>query len=401
VLNVPKIWIERIFTDPEVHILRVDDDRVKYFEAVWSIPEGISYNAYLVKLNGANILIDGWKKNYTDEFLKAVSSLIDPKQITHIVVNHTEPDHSGTLPETLKVNENKAKIIVSNFGKRLLEAFYEIKNVEVVSDNQELEIAGKKFKFVMTPWLHWPDAMVTCVDGILFGCDVGGGYSLPRAIDDSNEKIVEEYLPHVTKYIVNVIGHYKNYIVEGAKKLSTLEIKAILPGHGLIWKRQPQKLLQHYLNVANGVAEAKKICIIYDSMYGFVDNIMKKVIEVLQNKGFNTIVYRFSDEDQPSESEILKDIPSSVALVFGVSTYEADVHPKMRYVLYEILDKANYEKPALFFGVHGWAASVELTVKKLLKESKLKFISFVETKGGKIEEAKIEQAIEQLLKELG
>ena len=397
---MPKIWTERIFTDPEVHTLRIDDDRIKYFEAVWDIPEGISYNAYLVKLNGANILIDGWKKNYTNEFLKALSSLIDPKQITHIIVNHTEPDHSGTLPETLKLNENRAKVIASSFGKRLLESFYGITNVEVVSDNQEIEIAGRKFKFVMTPWLHWPDAMVTHVDGILFGCDVGGGYSLPPIIDDSNEKIVEEYLPYVTKYIVNVIGHYKNYIIEGAKKLSTLEIKAILPGHGLIWKRQPQKLLQHYLNVANGVAEPRKICVIYDSMYGFVDRIMKRVVEILQTKGFKTIVHRFSDENQPSESEILKDIPSSAALVFGVSTYEADIHPKMRYVLYEILDKANYEKPAIFFGVHGWAASVELTVKKLLKDSKFKFVSFVETKGDKIEEAKIEQTIEQLLKEL-
>jgi flavorubredoxin len=398
---VSKIWVEKILVEPEVYLLRIDDNQTKYFEAVWEIAEGISYNAYLVRLNGANILIDGWKKNYTEEFLKALSSLIDPKQITHIIVNHTEPDHSGTLPAVLQANENKAKVIASSFGKKLLESFYNITNVEVVSDNQQMQIGGKTFTFIMTPMLHWPDAMVSYLDGILFGCDVGGGYSLPNTVEDSDEKIVEEYLPYVTKYIVTVIGHYKSYIVEGAKKLSNLRIEAILPGHGLIWRKDPQRLLQHYVDVANGVAEKRKITVVYDSMYGFVENVMTRVLNTLQKKGFNLTVHKFSDESESSLAEILKDIPDSAALVFGVSTYEAEIHPKMRYVLYEIMDKANYEKPALFFGVHGWAASVEITVKKLLKDAKLKFISFVETKGGKIDEGKLEQAIEQLMKEVG
>ncbi|MDK2949963.1 MAG: hypothetical protein PWQ26_630, partial [Thermotoga sp.] len=221
---MPKVWTEKVFDDPEIYILRIDDDRIKYFEAVWEIPEGISYNAYLVKLGSANVLIDGWKRNYTEEFIETLSSLIDPKKITHIVVNHTEPDHSGTLPETLKVVGHDVEILASNFGKRLLEGFYGIKDVTVVSDGEEKEIGGKTFKFVMTPWLHWPDTMVTYLDGILFGCDVGGGYSLPSTLDDSSEEMVKEYLPYVTKYIVTVIGHYKNYILEGAEKLSTLDI---------------------------------------------------------------------------------------------------------------------------------------------------------------------------------
>lgn len=397
---MPKIWIDKIFDDPEIHVLRIDDDQVKYFEAVWDIPEGITYNAYLIKLDGANVLIDGWKANYAEEFLKALSHLIDPKLITHVIVNHTEPDHSGTLPAVLKANANNARVFASNFGKRLLESFYGITNVESVSDNQELEIAGKRFKFIMTPWLHWPDAMVSYVDGILFGCDVGGGYSLPSILDDSDEQIVERYLPHVTKYIVTVIGHYKNYIVEAAKKLSSIQIKALLPGHGLIWKKQPQRLLQHYVNVAEGVANKQKILVVYDSMYGFVENVMSKVTKSLRERGFTPVVYKFTDDTDPTLSEVLKEIPDSGALVFGISTYEADIHPKMRYLLYEILDKANYEKPALFFGVHGWAASVELAVKKLLKDSKFKFVSFVEAKPTKFEESKIEQVLNELIKTL-
>jgi flavorubredoxin len=397
---MPKVWTEKVFDDPEIYILRIDDDRIKYFEAVWEIPEGISYNAYLVKLGSANVLIDGWKRNYTKEFIETLSSLIDPKKITHIVVNHTEPDHSGTLPETLKVVGHDVEILASNFGKRLLEGFYGIKDVTVVSDGEEREIGGKTFKFVMTPWLHWPDTMVTYLDGILFGCDVGGGYSLPSTLDDSSEEMVKEYLPYVTKYIVTVIGHYKNYILEGAEKLSALDIKAILPGHGLIWKKDPGKLLEHYVDVAKGVPEKGKITVIYDSMYGFVENVMKKVIDSLKEKGLKPVVYRFSDEENPAMSEILKDIPDSEALIFGISTYEADLHPLMRYAVYEITDKANYEKPVLVFGVHGWAPSVERKSGEFLKDSKYRVLSVTEVRGAGVDEKRIEEAIDLLIKEL-
>ncbi|PLV59453.1 FprA family A-type flavoprotein [Thermotoga sp. KOL6] len=397
---MPKVRMRQIFNDPEIYILRVDDDRIRFFEAVWEIPEGISYNSYLVKTKDANILIDGWKRNYTGEFLTTLSKLIDLKDITHIIVNHTEPDHSGTLPSILEANENKAKIITSNFGKRLLEGFYGVKEVDVVADGEEREIGGKTFKFIMTPWLHWPDTMVTYLDGILFGCDVGGGYSLPGMLDDSDETVVEEYLSYVTKYIVTVIGHYKDYILEGVKKLSQFEIKALLPGHGLIWKRDPQKLIKHYLNVAKGISNRKKVTIIYDSMYGFVENVMVKVIESLKAEGITPVVYKFSDDESPAISNVLKDIPDSSALIFGISTYEADLHPLMRYTIYEISDKANYEKPVLVFGVHGWAPSVERKTRELLKGTKYKVLSFVEMKGANINENEVNEALKKLLKEL-
>ncbi|KAF2959766.1 FprA family A-type flavoprotein [Thermotoga sp. 38H-to] len=396
---MPKIWTEKIFDDPEIYILRIDDDQIKYFEAVWEIPEGISYNAYLVKLNDANVLIDGWKKNYTKEFIETLSRIVDPKEITHIIVNHTEPDHSGSLPATLEAIGHDVEIIASNFGKRLLEGFYGIKDVTVVKDGEEKEIGGKKFKFVMTPWLHWPDTMVTYLDGILFGCDVGGGYLLPETLDDSNESVVERYLPHVTKYIVTVIGHYKNYILEGAEKLSSLKIKALLPGHGLIWKKDPQRLLNHYVSVAKGEPKKGKVTVIYDSMYGFVENVMKKAIDSLKEKGFTPVVYKFSDEERPAISEILKDIPDSEALIFGVSTYEAEIHPLMRFTLLEIIDKVNYEKSVLVFGVHGWAPSVKRTAGELLKETKFRILSFTEIKGSNMDEKKIEEAISLLKKE--
>jgi len=271
---MPKVWIEKILSEPELYLLRVDDDQVKYFEAIWEIPAGITYNAYLLKLSDANVLFDTWKKNYTEEFIEALSKLVDLKEITHIIIHHTEPDHSGSIPKVLELNGYKAQLIGTSFAKKLLEAFYGskvVKNFYTIKDGEEMKIGGKTFRFITVPWLHWPDTMLTYIteDGLMFGCDVGGGYSIPNGIDDSNEKVVQKYLPYVTKYIVTVIGHYHKHIAQNIEKLKKLGIidktKMILPGHGLIWIKNPKRILEYYEAVAAGISKKGKILVIYDS----------------------------------------------------------------------------------------------------------------------------------------
>jgi len=399
-----KVWIEKIFDDPEIYVLRVDDGKIRYFEAVWEIPEGITYNAYLLKLPKATVLVDGWKSDYSEEFLKALSKLVDPAEITHVIVHHTEPDHSGTLPKVLEANGYRAKILCSAFAKRLLENFYDItENVNVVSDGERVNVSGKTFRFLMVPWLHWPDTMVTYLeeDGVLLGCDVGGGYSIPNALDDSSDSVVREYLPFVTKYVVTVIGHYRKYILENLEKLKPLPIKAILPGHGLVWRRSPEILLRHYLEVAQGKIEEGKVLVLYDSMYGFVEKLMDEVLKRLDGFGMKPVVFKFSDSERSFVSDVLSHVPSSQALIFGVSTYEAHLHPVVEHVVRLIAEKASYEKPVLVFSVHGWAGVAEKIMGEILGKTHLKVVEFVEVRGGKTEEAKISEAIEKLLKTLG
>lgn len=399
-----KVWIEKIFDDPEIYVLRVDDGKIRYFEAVWEIPEGITYNAYLLKLPKATVLVDGWKSDYSEEFLKTLSKLVDPAEITHVIVHHTEPDHSGTLPKVLEANGYRAKILCSAFAKRLLENFYDItENVNVVSDGERVNVSGKTFRFLMVPWLHWPDTMVTYLeeDGVLLGCDVGGGYSIPNALDDSSDSVVREYLPFVTKYVVTVIGHYRKYILENLEKLKSLPIKAILPGHGLVWRRSPEILLRHYLEVAHGKVEEGKVLVLYDSMYGFVEKLMDEVLKRLDGFGMRPVVFKFSDSERSFVSDVLSHVPSSQALIFGVSTYEAHLHPVVEHVVRLIAEKASYEKPVLVFSVHGWAGVAEKVMGEILGKTHLKVVEFVEVRGGKTEEAKISEAIEKLLKTLG
>ncbi|NJE04734.1 FprA family A-type flavoprotein [Thermococcus sp. M36] len=387
---MPGLRVEKILDDPELYLLRVDDDRIRYFEATWDIPEGITYNAYLMKLDDAVVLFDVTKGDYTDLFMEGLRKIIDPREITHIVIHHTEPDHTGALPAVLEANGYKARLIGTSFAKRFLEGFYGervVENFQTIKDGEEMKIGGKTFRFITVPWLHWPDTMITYVveERLLFSCDAGGGYGIPKDIDDSDEEVVREYLPHVTKYIVTVIGHYHKYIVQNIAKLKQLgivtEARMILPGHGLVWRKNPVRIFEHYERVGAGTPTKDKVLVVYDSMYGFVERRMEVIIDELRKHGKKPIVYRFTDKEAPAVSDILGEVPDSEAIVIGASTYEAEIHPRIRYTLYEILDKANYEKPVLIVGAFGWAGVAGKKMETLITRSKFDLVDVVESRG--------------------
>lgn len=405
---MPAVRVERLLEEPELYIIRVDDDRIKYFEATWDIPEGITYNSYLMKLKDAVVLFDVTKAEYADLFLEKLKELVNPEEITHIIVHHTEPDHSGALPKVLDANGYRAQIIGTAFARNLLEGFYGkkvVKNFKIVKDGEELQIGGRTFRFITVPWLHWPDTMITYVveDKLIFSCDAGGGYGIPETIDDSDEEVVQKYLPHVTKYIVTVIGHYHKYIVQNIKKLRNLGIidnaKMILPGHGLIWRKNPARIFEYYEAVGAGKAKKGKVLVIYDSMYGFVEKRMEIVIDELKKHGYNPVVYRFTDKEAPAVSHILGEVPDSEALIIGASTYEAEIHPRIRYALYEIVDKANYEKPVLIVGAFGWGGVAGRKIETLITRSKFDHVDTVESKGapGPEDEEKLREAVRKLV----
>ncbi len=248
--------------------------------------------------------------------------------------------------------------------------------------------------------------MITYVveDKLIFSCDAGGGYGMPDAIDDSDEKVVQEYLPpHVTKYVVTVIGHYHKYIVQNIKKLRSLgiveEARMILPGHGLIWRRSPTRIFEHYEAIGAGKPTKGKVLVVYDSMYGFVEKRMRIVIEELKKNGLNPVVYRFTDKEAPAVSDVLGEVPDSEAIVIGASTYEAEIHPRIRYTLYEVLDKANYEKPVLIVGAFGWAGVAGKKIETLISRSKFDLVDTVESRGmpTKEDEEKLREGVRKLI----
>ena len=176
----------------------------------------------------------------------------------------------------------------------------------------------------------------------------------------------------------------------------------ILPGHGLIWIKNPKRILEYYETVAADISKKGKILVIYDSMYGFVESAVKIALDELKKHGYNPVVYKFTDKEAPAVSDILGEVPDSEALIIGASTYEGGIHPRIRYVLYEIIDKTNYNKPVLVLGAYGWSGVVGREIRKIMEKSKFDLVDTIEVKGRttKEDEDKIRKGIKKLLDRL-
>lgn len=389
-----------------VYLLRVDDNTTKYFEALWEIPEGITYNAYLVLGDEKNVLIDGWKVNYAKHLLDAISQIVEPRDIDYIVVNHMEPDHTGTLP-ALHSTAEKSVILGHPMARRMASSFYEItERIKPVKDLEEVDIGGgEKLVFHHTPWLHWPETMMTLLEptGILFSCDAFGGYSIPRELYDNTDDVVESYLPYVRKYIYTVIGNYIQHITKNLEKLGKRRVapKLVAPGHGLVFRRNPQRIIDYYASLAKGATTPRKVTVIYDSMYGFVEEQVSEALKHLEGHGAAPRIYKIVDTEHPHLADIIGDVADSEAIVIGASTYEAGVFPFIDYVASLIAHKVKHPKKVLILSSYGWGGIAGKKLSKTLEAAGHKVVATIEVNGrpSQSDRERIGEAVKVLLDE--
>ncbi|MEM4461522.1 MAG: FprA family A-type flavoprotein [Candidatus Bathyarchaeia archaeon] len=378
-----KYIVERILDN--LYLLRINDDRVKFFEALWYIPEGITYNAYLLTSEEGVILFDGWKNCYAEEFVDAVREVSDPEDIRYIVVHHVEQDHSGSIQRILEANSGVAEVLCHPLATKMLQSLYTTPfRFRVVRDGEELLLGGRTLKFIYTPWLHWPETMVSYIveDGVLISCDIFGGFSIPLMIFD-DEKDLTDYLKYVRKYVVDIVGYYSDYILKALDKMknSGISPKIIAPAHGLIFRRNPRIIMDYYERIARGLPEKGKVTIVYNSMYGSVYEAISYAVGYLEKMGVKPIVFRFTDSEHPPIGDILSEIVDSDALIIGVSIYENDLFPYMSYLLELMARKIRVGKPILLISSYGWSRVASAKVSEKLAKTSFEMVGVVEFQG--------------------
>jgi len=395
-----EIHVEKIVSD--LYILRLDEEDVEYFEALWRIPEKITYNAYLLVGPEETILFDGWKSSYADDLIESIKKVVDPRDITHIIVHHMEPDHSGSLPRVLEENGFRAEVIGHPLTKSMIEAFYHIDpKFKPVRDGEELQLAGEGLKFILVPWLHWPETVATYLENrrTLITLDVFGGYSAPKAVFDEDEQIVEEYLRGVRRYVATVIGRYREFIIRNIEKLRSLglEVEVIAPAHGIVWRNNPNRIMEYYLRLAEGSPESGKILVVYASMYGLSRHAIEFAVERLRSMGKRPVIYEFSDKIQASLTDIVGDAIDCEAILLGAPTYEADIFPMMRLVA-EVLSRKIPEKPVLIIGSYAWGGVAGVKLAEIFKSAGFKSVEVVEFRGkpGEVVLRRIQEAVDVL-----
>ncbi|MEM1654977.1 MAG: FprA family A-type flavoprotein, partial [Nitrososphaerota archaeon] len=272
----------------------------------------------------------------------------------------------------------------------------------LVKDGEELALAGEKIKIIYTPWLHWPETIMSYLPDrrALITCDVFGGYSTPRAIFDDDESVVKEYLPSVRKYVANIIGFYRQHITRNIEKIQSLKLSIgmLAPAHGLIWRRNPQLIIDYYRSLAEGRPDGNKILIITGSMYRLLEAAAAIAANEVERLGGRAIFYRFNDSSQPPFSEILSDAMDSRAIIIAATTYEAGVYPPLEHLV-DLISRKIPQKPVLVIGSYGWGPAAARKISEKLASVGFKIIDKIEFQGSASEEdiRRIREGVKMLL----
>ena len=390
-------------------LLRLDDDEIRYFESLWLIPEGITYNAYLLPTSEGWVLFDAWKVGYGKEFIEALSSVVEPSKIRYLVIHHMEPDHSGTVKALLEENPG-IEVLGHPMTKSMLESFYGLTpKFRVVRDGEELRVGEYTLKFIYAPWLHWPETIFTYVKEAraLLTCDAFGAYSIPSKVfdDELGEEELERYRFWTRKYMATVIGHYLPFVGKAIKKVKDLglDIGMILPSHGLVWRR-PSEIIKYYERWSAGesVSGVKKVVVVYGSMYGFVEAAVKEAIKSLQGEGVLHVTYRFVDDHRDEMSDLMGDLINASGIILGTATYEAGIHPLMKFVVDLMIEKIPKNKSVLIITNYGWGGVAGKLLKKTLEGAGYRVHSVIEFRAGHLEKNKeaIREAVKSFIKSL-
>lgn len=372
------------------------------FEGIWPTPDGVSVNSYFIR-EEKSVLIDIIKKgeefiNEYEEELNAVDASL--KTVDYLIINHMEPDHTGALLKLTRFNPN-VKIFCTKKSVPMLKAFYGIeKNVTAVSDGDTLDLGnGRILSFLETPNIHWPETMMTydSKNQILFSCDAFGSFkALPEGKtfdDEMNEQEMNEFQAETLRYYSNIVSTFTPFVVNGLKKLASLKIKVIAPSHGMVWRKNPETIVNWYQKLCDfAVRGDRRITVIWSSMYGNTEAMLKTVIDTLNEVGIPYSVYRIPDE--PKLSYVLADCWRSEGIILGMPTYEYRMFPPMAHVI-DLLDRSHIKNRLAFrFGSFGWSGGAQKQLDELTAKLNWTFLNPVEFQGAPKEEDKAKAAAE-------
>jgi len=282
---------------PNIYWVGAIDWSIRDFHG-YITPKGTTYNNYLI-LDEQITLIDTVKESFSEVMLKNVSHLVSPKSIKNIVINHIENDHASALGQVMDLVPD-AKIFITAKGKEGLSRFFDMSkwDVTIVKTGDKISTGSKTLLFIETPMLHWPDSMMTYVeeDGLLISQDAFGQHLATSArfddefITSCSEKELDDA---VLDYYANILMPFGFIIkpkIEELQKLG-LKISMIAPDHGIIWRKNPEKVLQQYLDMANGKAE-EKVLIVYDTMWKSTEYMTYSIAQGVREEGLDCKVIK-------------------------------------------------------------------------------------------------------------
>ena len=373
-----------------VHYVGVNDRNKHRFEALWPLPYGVSYNSYLID-DEMVALVDTVDICYFEVYLRKIKQVIGERPINYLIINHMEPDHSGSI--RLIKQHYPDIIIVGNkqtFG--MIEGFYGVTGEQyLVKDGDFLALGKHMLRFYMTPMVHWPETMMTFdeTDGILFS---GDGFGCFGTVDGGflDTRInVDKYWGEMVRYYSNIVGKYGSPVQKALQKLGGLPITTICSTHGPVWTENISIHTAIYDNhtfvriitaqtvidtdhPGNILCPYRSVCRANGSMYGNTEQMAEAIAAELSAQGIRNIVMHNVTKSHPSY--ILADIFRYKGLIVGSPTYSNQIFPEVESLLSKILVRELKGRYLGYFGSFTWAGAAVKRMAEFAEKSKFELV---------------------------
>ena len=354
----------------DLYYVGANDHRIALFENIFPIPEGVTYNSYLL-MDEKTVLFDSVDWNLGKDFLRNVEGVLDGRDLDYFVVHHMEPDHAGAIEEIILRHPN-VQVISSEQGFQIMRQIgYHIKdeNAIIVKEGDTFSFGKHEFVFLEAPMVHWPEVIVSydTTTGTLFSADAFGTFgALDGKLFNDEVNFERDWLESARRYLTNIVGKYGPFVQDVLKKASTVDIKMICPLHGPVWRTDIPWFIDKYDKWSRYEPEEEGVMIAYASMYGNTEYAAQALASALCERGMtNVVVHDVSNTDV---SYLIADTFKYSHLVLASVTYNLGIYPIMKNFIAD-LEALNLQNRTVGIIENGsWACTVGDKMEDFLDE---------------------------------
>ena len=347
-----------------IKYIGVDDTTIDLFESQYVVPNGVSYNSYLI-LDEKTAVMDTVDQRKSEEWFSNLTSTLADRTVDYLIISHLEPDHSANIQHLAEAYP-AARLVLSAKAKAMLPQFFTIANLEercmVVAEGDELDLGSHKLKFFMAPMVHWPEVMVEyeVTEKVLFSADGFGKFGALCADED--------WACEARRYYFNIVGKYGAPVQALLKKAATLDIQTICPLHGPILKENLSYYIGKYMTWSSYEPEDDGILVACASIHGNTKQAALKMVDILKEKGAAKVA--FTDLSRDDMAEAIEDAFRYSKLVLAGATYDGGVFPPMEDFLNRLSHKAYQKRTVGIIENGSWAPVAAKSMRAILDTMK-------------------------------
>ncbi|MDD5108454.1 MAG: flavodoxin domain-containing protein [Candidatus Omnitrophica bacterium] len=353
---------------PDIYSVGVVDWNVRNFHGhTYTTKRGSTYNAYLI-IDEKITLVDTVLGTFSQELIDNIREIVPLEKIDYIIANHVETDHSGALPAIMSLCPEAKILGTAKCKEGLYKHYYKDWNFQIVKTGDQLKLGKRTLSFIEAPMIHWPDSMFTyCLqDELLLSNDAfGQHFATSERFDDQTDQCA--LMEEAESYYANILWPFGSVILNKIREIQKLNIpiKMIAPSHGIIWRKDPAKIIDAYISWASGKTK-NKIVIVYETMWGSTAKIASRIAQGITGRGIDFKIYDIAQSDR---TEVITQMLTAKGFLFGSSTHDNDMLPNIAAFLEIVKGLKLKGRQVSFFGSYGWAGGAVKEMQEVFKDN--------------------------------